>query len=49
MAILFSLDSTWLTIQDKSADVRKAAEACFNEILRVCGQEMVCTYKIPIY
>ncbi|KAG9155040.1 hypothetical protein Leryth_019560 [Lithospermum erythrorhizon] len=26
---------------DKSADVRKAAEACFNEILRVCGQEMV--------
>ncbi|KAL0353121.1 UNVERIFIED_CONTAM: protein MOR1 [Sesamum angustifolium] len=26
---------------DKSADVRKAAEACFNEILRVCGHEMV--------
>nr|XP_016483425.1 PREDICTED: protein MOR1-like [Nicotiana tabacum] len=26
---------------DKSADVRKAAEACFGELLRVCGQEMV--------
>ncbi|KAI3456298.1 hypothetical protein Pfo_012961 [Paulownia fortunei] len=26
---------------DKSADVRKAAEMCFSEILRVCGQEMV--------
>ncbi|XP_011096260.1 protein MOR1 isoform X1 [Sesamum indicum] len=26
---------------DKSADVRKAAEAFFNEILRVCGHEMV--------
>ncbi|KAL2473261.1 Protein MOR1 [Forsythia ovata] len=26
---------------DKSADVRKAAETCFGEILRVCGQEMV--------
>ncbi|CAA3011554.1 MOR1 isoform X1 [Olea europaea subsp. europaea] len=26
---------------DKSADVRKAAETCFSEILRVCGQEMV--------
>ncbi|KAG8385593.1 hypothetical protein BUALT_Bualt03G0061300 [Buddleja alternifolia] len=26
---------------DKSADVRKAAEACFSEILRVCGQEMI--------
>ncbi|KAL2464827.1 Protein MOR1 [Forsythia ovata] len=26
---------------DKSADVRKAAEPCFGEILRVCGQEMV--------
>ncbi|KAJ6894748.1 protein MOR1 [Populus alba x Populus x berolinensis] len=26
---------------DKSADVRKAAEACISEILRVCGQEMI--------
>lgn len=49
MDISFSLDCTWLTIQDKSADVRKAAEAFFNELLRVCGQEMVCAYKIPIY
>ncbi|KAK1368575.1 Microtubule organization protein [Heracleum sosnowskyi] len=26
---------------DKSADVRKAAEVCFGEILKVCGHEMV--------
>lgn len=26
---------------DKSADVRKAAEACFGELVRVCGQEAV--------
>ncbi|WCJ24432.1 ARM repeat superfamily protein [Euphorbia peplus] len=26
---------------DKSSDVRKAAEACINEILRVSGQEMI--------
>lgn len=26
---------------DKSSDVRKAAEACFAEILKVCGQEIV--------
>ncbi|KAK6797544.1 hypothetical protein RDI58_005246 [Solanum bulbocastanum] len=26
---------------DKSADVRKAAEACFGELVRVCGQETV--------
>ncbi|KAH8518115.1 hypothetical protein H0E87_000076, partial [Populus deltoides] len=26
---------------DKSSDVRKAAEACISEILRVCGQEMI--------
>lgn len=38
-----SQDIFWLTYQDKSADVRKAAEAFFNEILRVCGQEMVCS------
>ncbi|KAL0305776.1 UNVERIFIED_CONTAM: protein MOR1 [Sesamum radiatum] len=42
---LSTLDS-WLAAahldkMDKSADVRKAAEACFNEILRVCGHEMV--------
>ncbi|KAI5657025.1 hypothetical protein M9H77_25818 [Catharanthus roseus] len=29
------------SMTDKSADVRKAAEVCFGEILRVCGQEMV--------
>ncbi|KAF9673107.1 hypothetical protein SADUNF_Sadunf11G0114300 [Salix dunnii] len=28
-------------MMDKSADVRKAAEACIAEILRVCGQEMI--------
>ncbi|KAF7820177.1 protein MOR1 [Senna tora] len=26
---------------DKSSDVRKAAETCINEILRVCGHEMI--------
>ncbi|KAL3851295.1 hypothetical protein ACJIZ3_013177 [Penstemon smallii] len=26
---------------DKSADVRKAAETCFSEIVKVCGHEMV--------
>ncbi|GER36495.1 microtubule organiziation 1 family protein [Striga asiatica] len=26
---------------DKSADVRKAAETCFTEVLRVCGPDMV--------
>uniref|UniRef100_A0A5B7AKF7 Protein MOR1 n=1 Tax=Davidia involucrata TaxID=16924 RepID=A0A5B7AKF7_DAVIN len=26
---------------DKSADVRKAAEVCIGEVLRVCGQEIV--------
>ncbi|XP_057764557.1 protein MOR1 isoform X1 [Salvia miltiorrhiza] len=35
------LKPTASAMTDKSADVRKAAEACFNEILRVCGQEMV--------
>ncbi|KAM7525117.1 hypothetical protein LguiA_015019 [Lonicera macranthoides] len=30
-----------LAMTDKSADVRKAAEVCFGEILRVCGPEMV--------
>lgn len=29
------------SMTDKSADVRKAAEVCFGEILRVCGQDMV--------
>lgn len=29
------------SFQDKSADVRKAAEGCISEILRVSGQEMV--------
>ncbi|ONM17577.1 Protein MOR1, partial [Zea mays] len=27
--------------QDKSSEVRKAAESFMNEILRICGQEMV--------
>ncbi|KAG6419092.1 hypothetical protein SASPL_121301 [Salvia splendens] len=35
------LKPTSSAMTDKSADVRKAAEACFNEILRVCGQEMI--------
>ncbi|XP_042026469.1 protein MOR1-like isoform X1 [Salvia splendens] len=35
------LKPTASAMTDKSADVRKAAEACFNEILRVCGQETV--------
>ncbi|KAL1560195.1 Protein MICROTUBULE ORGANIZATION 1, variant 2 [Salvia divinorum] len=35
------LKPTASAMTDKSADVRKAAEACFNEILRVCGQEML--------
>jgi hypothetical protein len=28
--------------KDKSSEVRKAAESFMNEILRICGQEMVC-------
>ncbi|XVF74962.1 hypothetical protein PTKIN_Ptkin13bG0151300 [Pterospermum kingtungense] len=28
-------------MMDKSSDVRKAAEACIGEILRVCGQEII--------
>ncbi|KAK6149887.1 hypothetical protein DH2020_017412 [Rehmannia glutinosa] len=35
------LKPTASAMTDKSADVRKAAETCFSEILRVCGQEMV--------
>lgn len=32
----------WLDLsQDKSSDVRKAADTCINEILRVSGQEIV--------
>lgn len=30
-----------VAMTDKSADVRKAAEACFGEIVRVCGPEVV--------
>ncbi|KAL8235581.1 hypothetical protein R6Q59_016662 [Mikania micrantha] len=30
-----------VAMTDKSADVRKAAEACFGDIVRVCGPEMV--------
>lgn len=29
------------SMTDKSADVRKAAETLFSELLRICGQEMV--------
>ncbi|CAA0825263.1 Protein MOR1 [Striga hermonthica] len=35
------LKPTATAMTDKSADVRKAAEMCFVEVLRVCGQEMV--------
>ncbi|GMH05428.1 hypothetical protein Nepgr_007268 [Nepenthes gracilis] len=35
------LKPTAAATMDKSADVRKAAEACIGEILRVCGPEMV--------
>ncbi|XP_057470901.1 protein MOR1-like isoform X2 [Actinidia eriantha] len=35
------LKPTAAAMTDKSADVRKAAEVCFGEILRVCGQETV--------
>ncbi|KAL6546635.1 Protein MICROTUBULE ORGANIZATION 1 [Orobanche minor] len=35
------LKPTASAMTDKSADVRKAAETCFSEILRVCGHEMV--------
>ena len=38
---LFGLMHIWLVFQDKSSDVRKAAESCINEILRVSGQEAV--------
>jgi len=39
--MLFSQISFWIQFQDKSADVRKAAEVCLNEILRACCPEMV--------
>ncbi|KAL3643399.1 Protein MICROTUBULE ORGANIZATION 1 [Castilleja foliolosa] len=35
------LKPTASAMTDKSADVRKAAETCFSELMRVCGQEMV--------
>ncbi|GAB4826923.1 Protein MICROTUBULE ORGANIZATION 1 [Ancistrocladus abbreviatus] len=35
------LKPTATAMMDKSADVRKAAESCIGEILRVCGPEMV--------
>ncbi|PIN16310.1 Microtubule-associated protein [Handroanthus impetiginosus] len=35
------LKPTASAMTDKAADVRKAAETCFSEILRVCGPEMV--------
>ncbi|KAL6992610.1 Protein MICROTUBULE ORGANIZATION 1 [Sarracenia purpurea var. burkii] len=35
------LKPTASAMTDKSADVRKAAEVCFGEILRSCGQETV--------
>lgn len=35
------LKPTATSMTDKSADVRKAAEACLNEIIRVCGTETV--------
>ncbi|VFQ87609.1 unnamed protein product [Cuscuta campestris] len=38
---LFLLKPAASAMTDKSADVRKAAEFLFGEILRICGQEMV--------
>ncbi|GAB2298703.1 Protein MICROTUBULE ORGANIZATION 1, variant 2 [Dionaea muscipula] len=35
------LKLTASAVADKSADVRKAAEACLGEILRICGPELV--------
>ncbi|GAB2232981.1 hypothetical protein Droror1_Dr00002194 [Drosera rotundifolia] len=35
------LKPTASAVADKSADVRKAAEACLGEIIRVCGPELV--------
>lgn len=35
------LKPTASALLDKSADVRKAAEACISELIRACGQEMV--------
>nr|DAD22961.1 TPA_asm: hypothetical protein HUJ06_024424 [Nelumbo nucifera] len=39
--VLHLLKPAASAMMDKSADVRKASEACMNEILRVCGQEAV--------
>ncbi|KAH7857794.1 hypothetical protein Vadar_016518 [Vaccinium darrowii] len=35
------LKPTASAMTDKSADVRKAAEVCLGDVLRVCGQELV--------
>ncbi|XP_057847026.2 protein MOR1 isoform X2 [Cryptomeria japonica] len=35
------LKPTASALLDKSADVRKAAEACISELIRACGQEMI--------
>ncbi|XP_022845659.1 protein MOR1-like isoform X2 [Olea europaea var. sylvestris] len=38
---IYLLKPSAFAMADKSADVRKATDTCFGEILRVCGQEMV--------
>ncbi|CAA2988094.1 MOR1 isoform X2, partial [Olea europaea subsp. europaea] len=37
---IYLLKPSAFAMTDKSTDVRKAADTCFGEILRVCGQEM---------
>jgi len=32
--------------KDKSSEVRKVAESFMNEILRICGQEVVCFIRL---
>ncbi|XAR66434.1 hypothetical protein NMG60_11012669 [Bertholletia excelsa] len=39
--IIHLLKPASVAMTDKSAEVRKAAEVCFGEILRVCGPEIV--------
>ena len=42
----FSLLCLCESFQDKSADVRKAAEGCISEIVRVSGQETVGIFRL---
>ncbi|RWW82373.1 hypothetical protein BHE74_00009172 [Ensete ventricosum] len=43
------LKPTATALTDKSAEVRKAAECCLGEVLRVCGQEAVCELCINYF